>query len=252
MSAIFGIIRKTDDVITNEESIAIQTALQHRATDGQGIYYDKNILIGNHQLQESNFQQNETLPYQEGGYVITAESLLEDRGELIKKLNCNGDLTNAPDTVLILKSYIKWGDKCVNYLEGEFVFCIWNAVTQTFFAATDHIGFRPMYYYASATQFIFASEIKGILAVKPKPNYFNEAFLINSIAHNRDGTTFNKEIFILRSASQLTFSIDNNASITLNISKYWELSRKGRYQFNNDDDWAECLKDLTTSIIKTD
>ncbi|MBK1678600.1 asparagine synthase (glutamine-hydrolyzing), partial [Rhodospirillum rubrum] len=54
-----------------------------------------------------------------------------------------------------------------------FGFAIWDRRKKQLFAARDHFGIKPFYYYADHTQFAFGSEIKSILSLdglKPAVN----------------------------------------------------------------------------------
>lgn len=247
MSAIYGMINWFGEHVELYQSKAIQNALKHRATDGDGVFQQNNILIGTHQLIVTDYQKNEELPYQDAEFVITADARIDNRNQLIALLEVKIAPEFISDSFLILHAFKKWGVNCPKYLEGEFAFVIWNKSENTLFAATDHIGFRSFYYYYTAETFVFASEIKGILAVKDTTNYFNQSSIINYLSYNRDGSTFDKDIFSLKAASCLV--IDKNNTIPC-ISKYWELKKMGKYSFHKDEDWAECLRELLIQAVK--
>lgn len=247
MSAIFGIINKKNIPVTEHTVNLMQVTLQHRATDGSGVYYENNVFLGNNQLATSVYQKNEALPYQEDDYIITVDARIDNRSELISLLGLSQKLAETSDSVLILKAYKKWGDKCTNHLEGEFTFVIFNKTEQTLFAATDHIGIRSFYYYLSPEGFIFSSELKSILAVKKPPHHFNEKIIADLITTNHNGTTIDKDINILNAASHLYY--DNHTSKPV-IQKYWELKKRGKYRFTKDADWVNCLKELLTQSVK--
>lgn len=245
MSAIYGIINWFGNQVEVDQASGIQDSLKHRATDGAGVFQENNIFIGNHQLIISTHQKNEILPYQDGQYVITSDARIDNREELISLLGVRGDYRNIPDSLLIVEAYKKWGNDCPKYLDGEFAFVIFNKTENVLFAATDHIGFRSFYFYSTAETFVFASEIKGILAVK-KHRYFNENSIVNYLSANNDGTTFDKEIFSLQAAS---FLILDQKKTTPSIKKYWELKKSGKYSFNRNEDWSDCLRELLQQAI---
>ncbi len=43
-------------------------------------------------------------------------------------------------------------------------FCIYDKIQHNFFCSRDRFGKKPLYFYHTDTDFIFSSELKGILA----------------------------------------------------------------------------------------
>jgi len=143
-------------------------------------------------------------------------------------------------------AYQEWEDMCINHLEGEFAFAIWDEKSEKLFAATDHIGFRPLYYYDTPDAFIFCSEIKGITAIKATPNYFNEEYLIEYFyKHGNFQQTFNKEILALYGGNVMIMKDGK-----LSIKKYWKLEPANRYHFTKNEEWYECLKELMYKAVE--
>lgn len=247
MSAIFGIIY-THEAKPDTDSKALQDTLRHRATDGAKVYEDSNAVIGNFQLITSVYQRNEVFLFEKYNCIITSDSRLDNRNDLIHRLALNNKKEDIGDSELILEAYKKWDNLCTDYLEGEFAFVIWNKETRKLFAATDHIGFRSFYYYSSADTFIFSSEIKGILALKKKPHSLNKNVLIDFLKNNFDGSTFDTDVYQLKGASQLSYQSKYGSKPL--VSQYWTLKKQGKYQFIKDVDWAECVTDLLTQSVR--
>src|SRR5690606_31946002 len=79
------------------------------------------------------------------------------------------------DTEVILAAYIKWGNSCLDHLAGMFAFAIWDAQKQELFIARDRLGVKPLYYYRTADGFLFASEIRALLASGLVPRTLNKS-----------------------------------------------------------------------------
>lgn len=247
MSAIFGIINKTGKPAERYKVDAILLSLFRRAKDGKGVWIDHSVAMGHCLLKVFPQQDYEKQPQTLSDYTITADARLDNRDELATKLAINkNELAITADPTIILLAFQYWGFECVKHLEGEFAFAIWNRQTQTLFACTDHIGFRPFYYYNSPDMFIFCSEIKGVVASKPLPNFFNEESLIEYFY--RKGSvdiTYNKEVFALCGGNTLTLQ---NGKVT--IAKYWTLEPTGKYNFKKDEDWYDCTRELLYKAVE--
>jgi asparagine synthase (glutamine-hydrolysing) len=246
MSAIYGIISKTGKPIEPEQVSKLRHAMAHRATDGQGVWENGNAALGFCKLVVYPQQQNEQLPVEAGHLVLTADARIDNRDELYSLLSLDKlQWQHEADSYLILKAYQKWGEQCVEHLQGEFVFAVWNKESHHLFIAADQVGFRPVFYYNGPDQFIFCSEIKGVVAAKTTPNYFNEEHLINYHFRQSDAAqTYNKEVFALCGGNTICLKRDQLA-----IKKYWTLENRGRYNFTRDEDWIACLRDLMYKAV---
>lgn len=71
------------------------------------------------------------------------------------------------DTEVILAAYHAYGTECFAKFNGMFALAIWDKAKNKIILARDHAGIKPLYYHLSATQLIFASEIRAFKALKP-------------------------------------------------------------------------------------
>ena len=72
--------------------------------------------------------------------------------------------TTRTDTEVLLQAYRRWGEDCLGRLDGMFAFAIWDGQQGRLFCARDRLGIKPFYYATPPGAFIFASEIKALLA----------------------------------------------------------------------------------------
>ncbi|MDR3541188.1 MAG: asparagine synthase (glutamine-hydrolyzing) [Desulfosporosinus sp.] len=72
------------------------------------------------------------------------------------------------DTEVVLAAYAHWGSDCVSHFNGMFAFVIYDREKGTAFGARDRFGKKPFYYYHTEQEFVFASELKPLMAY---PNF---------------------------------------------------------------------------------
>jgi asparagine synthase (glutamine-hydrolysing) len=141
--------------------------LRHRGPDESGIYLDEQIALGHLRLSIIAIGGGTQPICNENGklwiiYNGEAFNYIELKDELIKK----GHLfATDTDTEVLLHLYEEYGTGCLNMINGQFSLAIWDSDKRELFLARDRVGIRPLYYAISNGRFLFASEIKAILAV---------------------------------------------------------------------------------------
>ena len=94
--------------------------------------------------------------------------------ELKDKLKGLGVTFNTTsDTEVILKLYEKFGVESFKELDGMFGFSIYDKNKNKIYIARDFFGEKPLYYYKSENQFVWASELKSIASVIDKKPAIN-------------------------------------------------------------------------------
>jgi asparagine synthase (glutamine-hydrolysing) len=132
-----------------------------------------------------------------GGTRIAFDGRLDNREELLDAVALP---SGSPDAAIVLAQYQRFGRDCVARLDGDFAFAIFDAAQQTVLLARDPIGVRPLYYHATATTLVFASEVKAILAhpdVQRAPDDDVVAdYVFNLLAADDEiGATFYRDVY---------------------------------------------------------
>ena len=98
-------------------------------------------------------------------YWIVFNGEIYNYQELAKELTSKGiNLHGRSDTEVLLNAYAHWGPDCLNRFNGMFAIAIWDNVKKQLFCARDRIGIKPFYFTFRNDNFIFASDIKTIIA----------------------------------------------------------------------------------------
>jgi asparagine synthase (glutamine-hydrolysing) len=110
-------------------------------------------------------------------------------------------------------------------LDGMFAFAIWDRRRERLLLGRDRMGKKPLYYWHSAETFVFASEIKGVLAHPAVPSELDEraisAYLTFGYVPTPD--TFFAGIKSLPPAHVLTIEPGHKPA----IERYWSLEVPG-------------------------
>lgn len=148
--------------------------MSRRGPDEHGTYLDNNVCLIHRRLtviDPETGKQPMTVQMGNKNASIVYNGELYNTEELRKELILSGfTFEGHSDTEVLLKSYLHWGKHCVNKLNGIFAFAIFDSYSKELFMARDPIGVKPFFYYDYKDGFLFASEIKTLLAnplVKP-------------------------------------------------------------------------------------
>lgn len=144
---------------------AMTRALQHRGPDAEGIWTEGPVALGHRRLSiiDLHDRANQPLWDTHQRYAILLN------GEIYNYREVKSRLTHYPfktqgDTEVVLAAFLHWGWSCLEYLNGMFAFAIWDRRDERFYLARDRMGVKPLYYYRDNDQFLFASEIRSLLA----------------------------------------------------------------------------------------
>lgn len=145
---------------------AMTTALRHRGPDDQGFYADPYVVLGHRRLTIIDLTSGAQPMATEGEELwITYNGELYNFRELRSELAARGHrFRTESDTEVVLHLYLEYGPRCVERMRGMFAFAIWDKRERSLFAARDRFGQKPFYYAVLGGRFLFASEIKGLLA----------------------------------------------------------------------------------------
>ncbi|WCT11883.1 asparagine synthase-related protein [Mucilaginibacter jinjuensis] len=244
MSVIFGKCHFNNKPIANDELSVMQTRLNHWQADNKGIWINNNVGLGHLMLYNTTPSLTEVLPYHHDGpkLTITADARIDNRDELFGKLGIPAiEKTTIPDSILILKAYEKFGERCTEHLIGDFAFAIWDSNKQQLFCARDQMGVKPFFYYTGADFFAFASEKKGIMAIEGVDLAINKQFLFNQLVfppEQATDTTLYEHIKKLPPAYTLVLNLTNGHR---KLQRYWDLDAETETRFATKAEYHEGL-----------
>lgn len=250
MSGIVGIYFLDGRPVERTDLEPMVESLAHRGPDDTGIWRRGSVGLGHRMLWTTPESLHEKLPRisDSGELVISADARIDNREELLTRLDLRRPPAEISDSDLILAAYEKWGRTCPKKLIGDFAFAIWDRPRQSLFCARDHMGVRLFYYHSSPRAFVFASEIKAILCLAEVPRRLNElqvgAYLEGEIPNKV--STFYQQILRLPPGHSLTVSPGKQPS----LESYWELDPLRELHLGSDEAYAESFREVFTEAVR--
>lgn len=165
-----GIVGVLGD-LSREECLSVvgrmNGSIIHRGPDDDGIWAEDGFGFGMRRLSIIDLAGGKQPiwdePAQRGivfnGEVYNYKALRQD-------LNSRGvgGWTTESDTEVVLKSLVEKGESGIHTFNGMFAVATWDKKSKSLLLVRDRMGVKPLYYYWDGKTFLFASEIKAILA----------------------------------------------------------------------------------------
>ena len=168
MCGICGIVdpgasRPIDETVVKQ----MVWAIRHRGPDELGLYVDECAGLGHARLSIVDLAGGaQPMTNEDKTLWIVFNGEIYNHVELRPDLERRGHrFSSRCDTEVILHLYEEYGPRCVDHLNGQFGFAIWDRANRTVFMARDRFGIRPLFYATPGGRIVFASEIKSFLAV---------------------------------------------------------------------------------------
>lgn len=148
-------------------------SIEHRGPDSEGSFCGGEITLGFRRLSIIDLEDGQQpMESADGNLQIVFNGEIYDYKELRAELEAAGiSFRTHSDTEVLVNTIQKYGEKALDKLRGMFGFAVWNEKEQTLMLARDFFGIKPVYYAQIDGHFVFASEIKSILAF---PGYKRE------------------------------------------------------------------------------
>jgi asparagine synthase (glutamine-hydrolysing) len=142
--------------------------LSRRGPDAEGFFYNDGVGLAHRRLSviDTSSSANQPMMDVTGRYAIIFNGEILNFKELIvSKLSEKPHVFHtSSDTEVLLQLYISYGKECLNWLKGFFAFAIYDKQENELFIARDNFGKKPLLIYQDNDKFLFASEMKALIA----------------------------------------------------------------------------------------
>lgn len=221
MCAIAGFIGKKGAMLQRSGLEKMLGSMCRRGPDSNGVKVFEEATLLHSRLAVIDIEKGGQ-PMTFGEYTVVYNGELYNTAEIRNGLKSKGVIFETEsDTEVVLKAYIHLGEKCLDVFNGIFAFAVWNEEEKKLFVARDRMGVKPFFYSFTEQGFLFASEIKTILAsglVRPVIDREGVADLLLIAPGRTPGTAVFRDIKELRPGFCGTYSAGE-----LKLYPYWRL-----------------------------
>jgi asparagine synthase (glutamine-hydrolysing) len=150
----------------------MMAAIVHRGPDEEGILIASGVAAGTRRLSIIDLPGGSQPIWNNAGTLaVLFNGEIYNFRELRQELESAGhEFRTHSDTEVIVHAYEAWGEECLRRLRGMFAFAIVempqgrSGAPARVFIARDRLGIKPLYYTIGGRNFLFASEVRALLA----------------------------------------------------------------------------------------
>ena len=259
MCGISGILNIKNPAPIDADNLKRMTyALRHRGPDETGAYVDDWIGLAQSRLSIIDLRSGSQPIHNEDKSIwIVFNGEIFNYPEIRESLVKLGhSFYTASDTEVILHLYEEKREKCLDDLNGQFAFAIWDSNKKELFVARDRVGILPLFFKASQDKFYFASEAKAIIEISDTQTRFDpigldQIFTFWTTLPSRTAFTGINE---LAPGHFLKFSVGKN----ILLNRYWNLAYSKELVQNDKsisqvvDEISELMKDSVRIRLRAD
>lgn len=238
MSSFFGVFSpggNLDQVAFDQ----MKSAIHRDGYDELETHLNEHIGMGHLMLRVTPESAYDKQPLKSdcGRYTLVGHFRLDYRDELGDKLGLTQvELELAPDSLLVMKAYRKWEEKCVHHLEGDWAFAVYDNIEETVFFAKDPTGISSLFYLIHDNSIYFSTDP----TVFSKCDFFSLDLDITQFAYySVNGLKIDKGFTLLKNVKIIPngFTARINLSLEAQLSQFYDLSfchqqKKYRYEFD--------------------
>jgi asparagine synthase (glutamine-hydrolysing) len=160
VSGIAGVVYTDGRAVGSETLDAMVRATPHLGIDGTDTWHDGPVGLIRFALHTTPESVGETQPFTDArsGTTIVFDGRLDNRAELIDRLGADAPPATAPDGVIALATYNRFGDDFSERLTGDYAMAIWRAADRRLFCTRSPVGWRPLLWTFQGGRFAFATE----------------------------------------------------------------------------------------------
>jgi asparagine synthase (glutamine-hydrolysing) len=142
------------------------SAMAARGPDSDGVVAHGPVAFGHRRLSIIDLSARGAQPMVDSdlGLTLVFNGCIYNYQELRRELEAAGyRFFSAADSEVVIKSFHRWGTRCVERFKGMFAFAVADRETGVVTLARDRLGIKPLYLAESPGRLRFASTVRALL-----------------------------------------------------------------------------------------
>ena len=223
----------------------MNSSIVHRGPDDEGEYFnpESSVSMAMRRLSIIDLQGgHQPMPNKDRTVWIVFNGEIYNAPEIRRRMEGRGEqfLTGHSDTEVLLHLYEEKGFSFLDEINGMFAFVIHDRARNLLFGARDRMGIKPLYYCCSNDRFLFASELKALLALPIIEREIDRQSLFHymTLLYVPDEASIIKGVHRIPPAHSFIYDLKTRQ---LTLQKYWQLKFTAD-ESPDENEWAEVLR----------
>lgn len=249
MSGIYGVWRLQNDLKQCEKDInCLKLWNKAYGNAGEDIYMGNDFSMGCY-IEKLSENANISAPVIKvrNKYAVI-DAVLYNRETLIEKGKFESMLS---DEELLFFYTEKFGMSSLKDVNGDFCGAIYDTSANKITLFRDHMGVRPLFYYADENGMAFSTDIRGLVGMQQVDVSADERWIWSKITGigglNVENTEF-AHIFCVKPATYMTFKAVKN-DLQIEKKPYWKLGSR-KIRLSSEEEYVKLLRELITDSVK--
>lgn len=163
MSAIAAVALDAPDEKLTRETASLLSSMQHRGADSFSVQSVQGCALGVTRFAWEEALAGRARVLETAAALVVADASLYYIDQLQHELAARGASCESVDpTALIAAAYDAWGSNCVEHLDGDFAFILYDRRRRVVVMARDFVGRRAVHYHASASLLVASTTARAV------------------------------------------------------------------------------------------
>ena len=197
----------------------LKSVMFHRGPDEQNGFTADNVDLYHLRLSILDVTGGKQPMDLRNRYTIVFNGEIYNHAELRKQFGLTGTSNSDTETLLLL--FEKFGENCLQYLDGMFAFAIYDNREKKIFIARDRAGKKPLYIYNDNQKIVFASELNGLKSQLPLELEHNNFF------HYMRLGVFYRQLTPYKNVTELTagtYLLIDCSTLAITEKRWWNIN----------------------------